>query len=371
MAVAIVTAARSGHELPVYPSYYPHEIELTAVAPERAADLLLAGKIQAYVGSAPRFAVPPPESIGSIESLGSFVIVRVNSASPFAKDGRSACAIAKTVVRDLAAKNGDLVVHPYPVTPFHGDYLHHVDLAEAAKVRLLEGAPVAPVDLRNLKVKADAELARSLVPAEWGMGDAEWDVEVVTVDAAKLAAAKSFAINGWLGPAWIRSGWFHAYVLLSARAGDEDSKQRIETLVRRLQTASHDGAVERINLERSLVAALAGDCHALVAGYTVKREYFSTVFTAGIENIAYDAIAGFNSPMFVRTVKLKDFPWNGWLALGIGGSATAAWNPVAGFNDDFGRLMWSAIGDPASIPSPYESAWTFNRISDVQSSARQ
>ena len=27
-------------------------------------------------------------------------------------------------------------MHPYPVTPFHGDYLHHADLAEAAKARL-------------------------------------------------------------------------------------------------------------------------------------------------------------------------------------------------------------------------------------------
>ncbi|MEX0591441.1 MAG: hypothetical protein WD207_10160, partial [Xanthobacteraceae bacterium] len=50
MSLTIVTIARSGHESPVYPSYYPHEIELAAIAPERAAELLLAGKIQAYVG---------------------------------------------------------------------------------------------------------------------------------------------------------------------------------------------------------------------------------------------------------------------------------------------------------------------------------
>jgi hypothetical protein len=100
----------------------------------------------------------------------------------------------------------------------------------------------------------------------------------------------------------------------------------------------------------------------------VKREYFSTVFTAGVENVAYDSVEGLNSPMFVRTVKLKDFPWNGWLALGINARPTAAWNPIAGFTDDFGRLMWSAIGDTALIPSPYESVWMLNRISDVQSS---
>ena len=67
VAFAIVTPARSGHESPVYPSFYPQEIELMAVAPDRAADLLLTGKIQAYVGNAPRFATAPPNSIDSIE----------------------------------------------------------------------------------------------------------------------------------------------------------------------------------------------------------------------------------------------------------------------------------------------------------------
>jgi hypothetical protein len=80
-------------------------------------------------------------------------------------------------------------------------------------------------------------------------------------------------------------------------------------------------------------------------------------------------VSGLNAPMFVRTVKLKDFPWNGWLQLGTPAQAAAAWNPIAGFTDDFGRLMWSAVGDPAALPSPYDSAWILNRISDVQSVA--
>ena len=68
----VFTAARGGHEFPVYPSYYPHEIRIGTVAPDQAADLLLAGKIQAYVGAEPRFAKPPPDSIRAIESLAPF-----------------------------------------------------------------------------------------------------------------------------------------------------------------------------------------------------------------------------------------------------------------------------------------------------------
>ena len=372
MALTIVTVARSGHEMPVYPSYYPHEIEIATIAPERAADPLIASKIQAYVGRAPRFAAAPPVSIGSVESLGSFVIVRVNPSSPLAKNGRSACTIAEIVIRDLAGKGGGLILHPYPVTPFHGDYLHHVDLAEAAKARILSGrADSSDTGVKNLKLKAGSELAQTLVRPEWRTQGSDWDVEVTEVDATELVASASFAMNGWLGPAWVRTGWFHAHLLLSEQAGDENLKQRIETHVQRLRTVAYDGEVERINLERSLVTALVSGCHKRVAGYTVKREYFNVDSSAGIENIAYDSLNGLNSPMFIRTVKLKDFPWNGSLALGIGEPPAAAWNPVAGFSDEFGRLIWSAVGDPALIPSPYESAWMLNRISDVQSSAKQ
>jgi hypothetical protein len=137
----------------------------------------------------------------------------------------------------------------------------------------------------------------------------------------------------------------------------------------RLETGDYRDTVERVNLERELVAALIGGCRKRVAGYTVKRQYFSAEFTNGIENIGFDSIEGLNSPIFVRTVKLKDFPWNGWLMLGIDAQPDAAWNPIAGFNDGFGRLLWSAIGDPALFSAPYDSSWMLNRIADVQSNS--
>src|SRR5215471_11157175 len=85
-----------------------------------------------------------------------------------------------------------------------------------------------------------------------------------------------------------------------------------------LQHADYDSQVARINLERDLVKALTADCRVQVMGYTVRENYFNGDFSLGIENISYDALEGFSSPMFLRTVKLKDFPWNGWLQLGIG-----------------------------------------------------
>jgi hypothetical protein len=368
--LAMAPLARSGHELPVYPSYYPHEIEIAAIAPQRAAELLRAGKLHAYVGATPAFADAPANTMGSVQSLGSFVVVRLNPASPLARDEASACAAAGAVVRDMAARAGGsgLIIHPYPVTPWHGDYLHHADLAEAAIARLSEGAADAGP---SLKVRAEGALARSLVRPEWSTEGADWEAAVADVGARDLVASSTVAMNGWLGPRWTRSGWFHAHRLLADLVLEPERKQRADADLARLQGGDIESATARVNVERDLVGSLTAGCRAVVAGYTVKREYFNAEFSAGIENIAYDALEGLASPMFLRTVKLKDFPWNGWLQLGIEGRSEAAWNPIGGFTDEFGRLMWFAIGDPASVPSPYDHAWVFNRISEVQSTPRQ
>jgi hypothetical protein len=358
LGAALVTVARGGHELPIYPSFYPHEIEIKSLAPEEAAQPLRDGKIQAYLGSSLSFAGTPPVDLHAIESLGSFIIVHVNPHSARAQDDASACTVVRTVMRALAAQS-NFIAHPYPVTPFHGDYLHHADLATAAMARFSIGdAPVG-----GLKIAARGGLAQS--HPEWSARDADWDAEVAEVDAAELVASAMFSVNGWLAPPWVRTGWFHTERLLADATGEPARRDRIESDLQRLKAGDFTGLVERINLERDLVTLLTSGCRKIVAGYTVKREYINVEFSAGIENIGYDSIAGLHSPIFIRTVKLKDFPWNGWLALGIDGKPAAAWNPIGGMVDPFGRLLGFTVGDPALLPSPYESGWMLNRIADL------
>jgi hypothetical protein len=367
VALSMAPVARSGHEQSVYPSFYPHVIEIAVVAPERAAELLRMGKLHAYVGNAPSLATR--DGVDAVDSLGAFVVIRLNPDSPRAKDEPTACATAAALVRDMAQRGSGFIAHPYPVTPWHGDYLHHADRADAARHRLLgSDAALGP---NALKVRATGALARGLTRPEW-LGDGEpWDAVVEEVSAADLVARDTVVLNGWMGPRWTRSGWFYTYRLLGPSITDATQASRVAADVERLRKVDYAGAVERINLERDLVQSLLSGCRALVAGYTVKREYFNASFSAGIENIGFDALEGFSSPMFLRTVKLKDFPWNGWLQLGIGSRASAAWNPAGGFTDPFGRLMWFAVADPAAIPVPYDAAWMLNRFSDVEASPRQ
>jgi hypothetical protein len=358
LTAGFIVVAKGGHELPIYPSYYPHEIKIETVAPAEAASLLAAGRLQAYVGAMANEDAAS-DAIGFVESLGAFLVARLNPASSLASADASACDVMGAALAVLQGQGKGFIAHPYPVTPYHGDYLHHADLAAAARQRL--SAPAAPP--ARLRIKTIGEAARRLIGGQQPEDEPEWDVAVEAVDAADVVRAAMTAVNGWLGPPWAKSGWFHATILL---ANGTAAPGRAATFRQRLMTDDVADAIERLNLERELVQALTADCKRIVLGYTLKREPISTEFSAGIENVAYDAIEGLVSPMFLRTVKLKDFPWNGWLALGVDGAPTAAWNPIGGMDDRFGRLMWFAASDAAAIPSPYDADWVLNRIAGVE-----
>ena len=80
-ALAVTNETHSGHEIPIYPSYYPQEIRIESVDPVSAAGLLLEAKIHAYVGDEITFEKAIPESIGYVESLGSYIVLTLNPAS--------------------------------------------------------------------------------------------------------------------------------------------------------------------------------------------------------------------------------------------------------------------------------------------------
>jgi hypothetical protein len=159
----------------------------------------------------------------------------------------------------------------------------------------------------------------------------------------------------------LKLGWHQSYVLQGPVVSDPATRRAAEAIHRRLVTGAHGDAATRLGLERALVSTLTSGCERMVAGYSLKREHASSEYSKGVENVGWDSHFGLGSAIFVRTVKLKDFPWNGWLRVGTPTWATAAWNPIAGFTDDTGRLIWAALGDPAFIPAPRSGSWLPNR----------
>jgi len=309
--VVLSGVAHAGHEFPFYPSFYPQEITVEALDAQAAAQRLASGTLHAYAGTLGR----DPAKTGTVESLGGYVVATFEG-----KD----CAGARSLKPALGA---DAVWHPYPVTPFHADYLHHADRAADAR---------APTEAHK-KFTGKLEI----------------------VDASTLMASAAMRYNGWSGPPWIRQGWFHAYLLLAPAVADP----RIENVARRLMRGDYRSVEQRIALERSVVALLQAGCERAVLGYTLRREHYGADYSQGVENVGYGALEGIASAIFPRTVKLRDFPWNGWLSIAAPSAPASAWNPVVGgFGDAFGRLVWSALADPAFLSSPHGGGWIENRV---------
>jgi hypothetical protein len=363
MALAVGLVAMSGqggagHSVGHYPSYYPDEIRIEAMTPEAAGAGLVDKTLHAYVGSAPRLAQPVPPYIKSVKSLGTFLVLSFDAASQRFASAEARCAAARSIEAALAAETaGGFVLHPYPVTPYHADYLHHLDRIEAAK-----GAASGQQAGRAMPVAARGKLAEALVKARLGPPAQAADIMLEEVAVDDLTSGARMQFDGWSGPPWIKEGWFHAYRLL-APGLDTAHRQAAEDAYEGLtHGALGGGLAERADLERRLVAALTEGCSRLVVGYAPREEFSSEAYPPGAENIAFDAIDGLNAPIFVRTVKLKDYPWNGKLQLGVAEPPRAAWNPVAGFTDAMGRLLWSAVGDPAMIAFPVNASWMPNRV---------
>src|SRR5215472_11299941 len=82
-----------------------------------------------------------------------------------------------------------------PGHPLHGDYLYHVDQAEAEKTRLLGASAASPP--HHLRVTASGMMA-SLVRPEWPAKGSDWDAAVEEVAAAQLVSAATTSVNGSL-----------------------------------------------------------------------------------------------------------------------------------------------------------------------------
>ena len=214
----------------------------------------------------------------------------------------------------------------------------------------------------------------ALLPPGVRVHATEWDVGFDEVSTEELTRIAGIDFNNWPAPPWAKEGWFQAYHLLRPSIGEASNRERADASYDRRTHGDFRDQTERVNLERDMLAALLGGCERAVVGYRLRRDFYNDDFSNGIENIFVDSQTGFNSPIFVRVVKLKDFPWNGWLRLGIEARPQAAWNPVAGFTDAPGRLIWATTGDNAFLPIPHNSRWMPNRAEirqDDEAAARQ
>src|SRR5262249_4737246 len=157
LALSIVGVAWAGHEITFYPSFYPQEITVRTAAPGVAAELLKKNALQAYVGANPFTTTPAPSQIVEVESLGPAVVLTFNRASARASDAAARAAAAASLVKIPEGLGGYSRFPPYPITPYHADYLPHFDRITAARASI-DAAP----DGVPLRIRARGRLADAL-----------------------------------------------------------------------------------------------------------------------------------------------------------------------------------------------------------------
>jgi hypothetical protein len=354
---------RAGHESSFYPSYYPQTIRIETVDATVAPRLLGGAAIHTFVGEDLFSGRTLPPNLRAIESLGSYLVLTFNPSSRRFHDRAARCATAAHLVSVLARDRSRYIFHPYPVLPYDADYLEHADLAEIATRKVQVGAVDDAVASRlSVKVNGQGALAEELVKEYWHPSGTNGDAKLATIDVADLLKEEWIGIEGGAGPPWLKEGWFHTYLLLAPYVSDPEAKAAIGRLYERLLKGDYHRSEERISLSRDLVTRLQQGCERVVIGYTVRRSYFNVDYNDGIENVGFDSQLGLSSAIFVRTAKLKAFPWNGELRIGIAEPPAGVWNPIGGFGDPFGRLVWAAVGDPAVLPRPAGTGWMPNRV---------
>src|SRR5260370_2479578 len=145
-AVVIASpSAQADHEVSYYPSSRPQETRLEPLDPEAAAREFISktDPLHAYVGTAPRFSGQIPEHLKSVESLKSLITVSVNPQSSRLQNREARCHAIGQAPLALAPPPA-VVIHPYPITPFHSDYLAHSHPASPSKPSPEPIEPAAP-----------------------------------------------------------------------------------------------------------------------------------------------------------------------------------------------------------------------------------
>ncbi|MGH8647921.1 MAG: hypothetical protein ACREUP_01240, partial [Burkholderiales bacterium] len=170
LLLAGLRAAQAGHESPFYPSFYPQEIRIETLDPAAARAGWNKARVHVYVGGDPFSGSAPPADAASLQRLHSFLVLTFDGApgrhSAAGGDKQDRCTVASRIVGALAPGKTDFVLHPYPVTPYHADYLQHFDLAQQARARFASGGGEVAAGA-DFRIRAKGTVAQSLVPARW------------------------------------------------------------------------------------------------------------------------------------------------------------------------------------------------------------
>ena len=144
----------------------------------------------AATGSFTRFLRLAMQSL--ILGLGAYLVITFDGAVAQQWQPEQRCAVVQDMVSVLAAGATAFVFHPYPITPYHGDYLYHFDRIEMLKSQYLRrSAGLRESFPHPLTVRAHGALAAQLMRPPWQRMAQRWVSCAERFKNESLAAQKA------------------------------------------------------------------------------------------------------------------------------------------------------------------------------------
>lgn len=359
----------AGHENVQYQSYYPHEIRFLQVDNLDSALKLMrntttSGRVQGlhlYMEMSKKEEVSGITSVKFLEQITKIYYLKFSEFNQHLKNKTLRTALSYGCINRVELAK-EMKTNPLfiPLLPQHRETSYVKDFEEMLKT---VNCGNVSHKLGNLKVgftpaeEAVAEKivgqikhnAGSNINVEKVRDSDAWDILVAGVDVPGYVFSKLKYINGV----------FYG----------TDSFDGI-TFIRDLFLAGKNITEQRIKNEADLflyTRLLVSDwyensfTHPLM--YDLQYYVYNDDYDEGLHNMAWSPLVGFLEPSaFFRTVKIKLFPWNGWLLVGSPSVDKCRFNPFLVPGDATCYGLWSVLSDPAFVLNPYNLTFEPNRV---------
>jgi len=404
----IPNVALAGHENPLQFSFYPHEVRFFKVKPDtdivkmitETTDTPTVKGMHIYLGGINHEDAQKLKNKGPIKLLNAidriytiYVNTKQDETNPFSLEDFRKAFLRNIVDRfELASNIPSSEPLFIPITEYHSEYRYLVDLDKMFREewrydeRLVNSVlgdylRISGAKIVNGKIKSrngDDITIRIALPSgdetarrianyvveklekmgfnttllSYSGGQDEYHIAIRRYEYQDLTLNSLKNVNG-------------IYIGLERYKGIYLASYIYGSVVREYSRLFYGDALDEITyakLLREFILKGVEDSAEQPVIMTYEYYLYNDDYDQGIENMARSPLTGPFSDVFYRTVKLKLFPWNGWLLVGLDEDRETAYNPVLGFNDKWGRNLWMMLSDPAVLLQPYNNSIEPNRV---------
>lgn len=377
----LVNVVYGGHELILYPSFYPHELRFFRVEnAEDASQLIAQTSTTGTVKGLHLYLAPLKPAakrlnntkINFIQEVDRLYYLVINLDKRPWNNSAVADLLMNSISRDsVAAKlNGQPVY--LPILSYQGDYIYVADISESLRMKSFS---IDSSELRKLKITAIKlsvqeveEEAVEAVASELGKlgnvsvvkdGADDWDFKLSSISLNNFFQKNTVWANGIYFDLDAYQGYSLAAAIYRQSVNMSSEPQSIYN---KILYGRYSNEFEKMLLVRQLVRWGIKHGGIIPLFITYRHYMFNDDWDEGIYNMAVNPLTGISTDVFYRTVKLKLFPWNGWLLIGHNDTEDCSYNPFMFEKTLYCRAILMLVSDSAFIHQPYNGSWEVNRV---------